>query len=275
MDILLCWSKERSKLVARALHEWLPKVLPGVKPWMSELDLEKGKDWFDQLHDFFAEARAAIVCITPENVRSPWIYYESGQIAGRLETNLVCPYLLEEQPSILSDGPLGRIQATKAEKEDTLRLLRTLNKHLGGKAIRESDLDVNFEREWSSIAGTLRRVAEMRAEPVVPNNFIKTDIDQLAGGDLSSEERTLILECGQDRHGSILHCVTSGGYHFQTNGKELNNENTARSTARWKAALKSLVQRRFLEMRGRKGEMFALTDKGFEIFDALKKASDE
>ncbi len=259
--------------MARALHEWLPKVVPGVKPWMSELDLDKGKDWYNDLHQFLAQARAAIVCVTPENVRSPWIYYESGQIAGRMATNLVCPFLLEEKPSILSDGPLGRMQATKAEKEDTLLLLRTLNKNLGDKAIPQSDLDVNFEREWSSIAGTLSRLADMKVEQPKPETFISTDIDQLAGGNLSSEERTIILETGLDSHGTIAHVVTMDGDHFQANDKELNSENTARSTARWKSALKSLVQRRLLEMQGNKGQMFALTAKGFEVFDALMKAS--
>lgn len=275
MDILLCWSKERSNLVARALHEWLPKVVPGVNPWMSALDLDKGNDWFNQLHDFFSQARAAIVCVTPENVRSPWIYYESGQVAGRLSTNLVCPFLLEEQPSILSDGPLGRFQATKAEKEDTLLLLRTLNKNLGCKAILQSDLDVNFEREWSSIAGTLTRLAEMKVEPPTLDGFISTEIDRLAGGNLSSEERTMVLHCGQDPQGLIVNYVTHGGEYFDTNGQDLNSEKTPRSTARWKAALKSLVQRRLLEMRGGKGETFALTAKGFEVFDALKSASDK
>jgi hypothetical protein len=38
MDILLGWSKKRSHDMAEVLHEWLPKVLPGVQPWMSEKD---------------------------------------------------------------------------------------------------------------------------------------------------------------------------------------------------------------------------------------------
>lgn len=270
MDILLCWSKERSRLVARALHQWLPTVLPGISPWMSELDLDKGKDWYDGLHQFLGEARAAIVCVTPENVRSPWIYYESGQIAGRMATNLVCPFLLEEQPSILADGPLGRMQGTKADKEDTLLLLKTLNKNLGKKNIPQSTLEENFEREWSSISGTLIHLAGMKGEETKPVNFIATDIDRIAGGILSSEERIIILEVGQDKHGILMHVMTNGGERFQANGKELNSENTARSTARWNAAVKSLVQRRILEMKGASGQTFSMTAKGFELFDAIK-----
>lgn len=269
MDILLCWSKERSRRLARELHEWLPKVLPGIRPWMSELDLDKGKDWYDELHGFLAEARAAIVCVTPENVRSPWIYYESGQIAGRMATNLVCPYLLEEQPSILSDGPLGRMQATKADKEDTLLLLKTLNRNLGERTVLEPRLEENFEREWSSVSGTLERLANMKVEGVRAPEFITTEIDQIAGGNLSSEERLIVFETGKDRSGVLMTFVANDGDHFQANGRELNSENTARSTARLRAALQSLVRRRLLEMRGR-GNTYALTTKGFEVFDALK-----
>ena len=41
-NLLLFWAKEQSEAVALALHEWLPRVVPGIKPWMSTEDIAKG-----------------------------------------------------------------------------------------------------------------------------------------------------------------------------------------------------------------------------------------
>jgi len=34
--------------MATVFHTWLPKVVPGFKPWMSSKDIDKGKEWFAQ-----------------------------------------------------------------------------------------------------------------------------------------------------------------------------------------------------------------------------------
>lgn len=275
MKILLCWSKERSRLIAMALREWLPKVSPLFQPWMSEVDLEKGKDWSDGLHATLGEVNAIVICLTPENVRSPWIYYESGHVAASLSTNLICPYLIEQDHSILADGPLGRFQSTKAEREDTFRLLKSLNAKLEESRTQDTELGTSFEKNWPDLLGSLKRITAMEGPAAVEAEFITTEIDRLAGGNLSSDERSMILAIGEDSRAMLLVCSDSGGHHFQTGKVDLNEDNTARSTARWRAVHRSLVRRGILEMRGSKGEVFNLTDKGFVIFDALKAAEKE
>lgn len=37
MKILISWSGERSHLLAQALHEWLPLVLPYLQPWQADI----------------------------------------------------------------------------------------------------------------------------------------------------------------------------------------------------------------------------------------------
>ncbi|MEX1041166.1 MAG: TIR domain-containing protein [Pirellulaceae bacterium] len=268
MNILLGWSKERSCLMAKALRAWLPKVIP-VSPWMSEVDIDKGKDWSDELHAFLGQASAVIVCVTPENVRSPWLYYECGRVSAKLEATLICPYLLENDHSILADGPLARLQQTKANKSETFQLLESLRKT--GNLESESHLSTAFEREWWELGETLKRIRNIEESYSARDSSIQTLINELAGGELVSAERQMLLAIGKSNDGLLIEVTTSHGHDFITGGLNLNPEDTARTTAMWREARRSLVRRQLLEMRGRKGESFALTDKGFQVFDALMK----
>jgi hypothetical protein len=111
MDILLSWSGGSSHEVALSLRAWFQEVLPGCQPWVSSEDIAKGRRWSDALHDQLARAKVTVVCITPENVSSPWIYYEAGFIAAKLGEAAVCPFLVgvagklvKGTPSVCTNG---------------------------------------------------------------------------------------------------------------------------------------------------------------------------
>ena len=105
MDVLISWSKNQSREMATLFHGWLPKVVPGFRPWMFSKDIDKGKQWFDELQGFLSEATSCIIFATSENVRSPWIYYETGAIAAKKQGVLICPYLVGIGTSMIADGP--------------------------------------------------------------------------------------------------------------------------------------------------------------------------
>lgn len=268
MNLLISWSKPQSKTVALALHSWLPSVLPGIDPWMSSKDIDKGNDWFRELQSVLSETRLCLICVTPDNVRSPWIYYEVGAIAAKDPDVLICPYLVGVSPSILSDGPLGKWQCTIAEEDDTWELIKSLNANALSSRHELSLLKGNYRARWPILFEKLRPV--LQSEEDGSQGFVQTDADHMAGVNLSTEARTLLIEASQDRHGYILYLETHGGTHFQTNGKELCQDQSARSVAKWKGALDTLVSYGLLEERGHKGEVFALTDRGFEAADLLR-----
>src|SRR6266436_9436642 len=158
MDVILSWSGSQSRKVAESLHNWLKDVLPGIKPWISTEDITKGTAWFSALLGRLEAARLCIICITPENVRSPWLYFEAGAIAGKSTDARLCSYLIGVDGNQLANGPLGQFQWTAAERGDTWKLLRDINRHLQSGAHNEVLLEGNFEQKWPQLKRILDAV---------------------------------------------------------------------------------------------------------------------
>jgi hypothetical protein len=69
-----------------------------------------------------------MICITPDNVSKPWILFEAGALSKAIDQSQVrvCPYLFRiEKPDL--KPPLGHFQSAKADKPDTLKLVRSIN----------------------------------------------------------------------------------------------------------------------------------------------------
>ncbi len=270
MDVLISWSKCRSREVATLFHGWLPKVLPGVAPWMSDKDIDKGTEWFEELQGLLGRAKLCIICVTAENVRSPWLYYETGAIAAKNDDNVrVCPYLIGIEPSMLSDGPLGKWQCTVATKADTLALIRSLNKVLDeGKRHHETLLEGNFEAKWPDFEKELNRILALDIKG--GDAFIATEADQLAGYNLSSDARTLLSEAAKGPRGVVTFRRITGNLILRANDRQLAEYHNARSAARWTQAFDELFGCGLLAQSGVKDDLFDVTAKGYEVADLLK-----
>lgn len=87
---------------------------------------------------------------------------------------------------------------------------------------------------------------------------------------LSEEARRLLKEASLDDHGVIMHLRYIGGTDIQTNGKNLIEEQSRRTVAKWEAALQQLVDEGLVVDRGYKGEVFEVTERGFQVADAVE-----
>jgi len=268
MDVILSWSGTQSRKVAETLNGWLKDVLPGIKPWISTEDITKGSAWFPALLGRLEAARLCIICITPENLRSPWLYFEAGAIAGKSTDTRVCSYLIGLEPAQLSSGPLGQFQASVADKADTWKLVRDINKHLQSGAHNEMLLEGNFEIKWPRLKQALDAVlAEYKDTPVheVPASEALRAVYQL-----SREAIQLLLAAAADPHGIVLAIRTFEGFHVQVSGKELGNPGDVRAAATWQGAIRQLLHHGLLENRGGKGEVFGVTAEGYRVADELR-----
>src|SRR5262245_41047155 len=96
MKIFISWSGPRSKIVATAMRGFIPRVIQAAKPFLSNHDIDKGSWWRGRLFAELDSSKAAIVCLTPENLSAPWLHYETGAIAKLLGAGKapICTYLI-------------------------------------------------------------------------------------------------------------------------------------------------------------------------------------
>jgi hypothetical protein len=128
VKIFISWSGETSRHLARILCDWLPLVVPGVKPWTSDDDIAKGVPWREELFKQLRETTQGIVCITPDNISSPWLNFEAGSLAKAVNDKAYVWTLLLDVAKSDVTGPLASFQATTIhDRQDFLKLVRALN----------------------------------------------------------------------------------------------------------------------------------------------------
>lgn len=128
MKVFFCWSGDKSKALAEAFADWLQKVIQAIEPWIST-GMEKGIKWQQEIAQRLEGLRAGIVCLTTENLTSPWIHFESGAL-GKTKDARLYTLLFGLEPTHLKE-PLSWYTATKAEEKDIRKLIYDLNKLLG------------------------------------------------------------------------------------------------------------------------------------------------
>jgi len=160
-NVFISWSGDRSEKVAEALHKWIPQFIQSVKPWMSKPDMTKGVRWGLELGERLEQTSVGIICLTPDNLGAPWIVFEAGAISKEMRDSRACTYLFDLDHTDV-EGPLAQFHHTKAEKEDTKKLLYTINEALGAPEgsllVAKEILNVAFETFWPELEKALKNV---------------------------------------------------------------------------------------------------------------------
>ena len=95
MKVFISWSGARSKSLALALKDWLPLTLNYVKPWVSDKDIGAGDRWAQSIAGELEAANCGIICITPENLQSEWVLFETGALSKSMLDAKVIPFFLD------------------------------------------------------------------------------------------------------------------------------------------------------------------------------------
>jgi TIR domain len=181
MNVFISWSGVRSQAVAEALHDWLPQVMQTVRAWISSEDIRKGTQWGLALAEQLESTHMGVICLTPENLTAPWLLFEAGALSKlrREQDAHVCTYLIGLSYATVT-GPLQEFQHTVATKDDTYRLVQTINAAMADGQVRLTDTDLKraFERCWPELD---RRLATLPGpqEPIPPPRKAEDMVQEL------------------------------------------------------------------------------------------------
>jgi hypothetical protein len=192
MLVFLSWSGHRSKAVALALESWLSQVIQAVEPWIST-DIEKGLRWSPEISLNLELSKVGIVCLTPENLKAPWVLFEAGAISKTKDAH-VCTLLFDLESANV-EQPLGQFQHTRAVKADVWELVKTVNNKLEKaeeKGLKESVLEKAFEKYWPDLESKLAEIKELptpQTEKIRPDRELLEEILEI----LRRQERRSVM----------------------------------------------------------------------------------
>lgn len=189
MKIFLSWSGQRSKKIASALNNWIPKVIQIAQPWMSDEDISTGSRWNNDLNEQLEKTTIGIICVTPENQQSIWLHFEAGSLSKSLSESKVMPLIYELTPGQIS-GPMAQFQAVTCTKEGVRKIINSVNDSLGDGSINEIDLSEIFEVWWPKLQDQLDKIENH--EEHIPKRESSEMIEELL--DIAREQRRVSEE---------------------------------------------------------------------------------
>ncbi len=164
MKVFLSHSGEPSRSIAGALYEWLPDVIPEVKPFYSTKSLPPGGRWVSDIDAEFTGS-IGIICLTPNNIGAPWINFEAGALSQALEGSdaRVIPLLHQLQPSQV-EQPLAQFNMKPLSESGVYDIVEALNA-VAVDSRPEERLRRAFDRWWPDLATKIEGLPAVSDRP--------------------------------------------------------------------------------------------------------------
>lgn len=158
------------------------KCHQAAKPWMSDRNIEKGTKGFTEIGKALEGKKVGVVCLTPENLEAVWILYEAGALSKTFsdDKTRLCTYLLGDLQSQDVKPPLSMFQSTKSEREDTRKLVQTINIAISEEPLPAERLNTIFNTFWPQLEEKLKampapeKIVDARRDP---NEMISEILD--------------------------------------------------------------------------------------------------
>ncbi|MBN1655388.1 MAG: toll/interleukin-1 receptor domain-containing protein [Deltaproteobacteria bacterium] len=157
MDIFISWSGSASQSLAQALRGWLRAVVQLATPWMSEVDIHAGQRWGHEVANRLEGTKFGIVCVTPENLASPWLMFEAGALARSVSSARLVPVLLGIRKANLT-LPLAQFQAVETDVKGIKSLVVAINEALGDRQLPAETIAITFEALWPQLEHDIKAI---------------------------------------------------------------------------------------------------------------------
>ncbi len=225
--------------------------------------LPAGADTDAQLRQEVHETDAFIGIVSAASIRSLYVLFELGARWGARRP--LFPLLAPGTPASVLGRPLNGLNALEAGDAGQIHQLVT-------DVARELGLSVEspavFQKHVDAVIST-RPVAPTQVAATVgishPERALLEEVTTL-----SKEAVELLVEAAKG-DGIIMVLETMGGDSVSTNSRDFGERGNSRSEARWRGAARELHRRQYIEDRAGKGEVFFMTDRGFEVAEAVPR----
>jgi hypothetical protein len=173
MKVFISWSGKLSQKIAEELKEWIPQVINDIVPYVTSENIQKGDRWLIEIYHELEDTNFGLVCLTRENLKSPWIMFESGAISKNIKNSKVCCLLFDGLNQSEIEKPLSFFQNAEFTKSDYKKLLFSINESLGAKKLKDGILERSFEKWWPELEMKIKKLTE----EYFPNPPIKNKDD--------------------------------------------------------------------------------------------------
>jgi len=120
LRVFISWSKAKSRECALKLKELLEYANPAIRAFVSETDIAPGEGAQKKIISNIEDCDVIALCLTKENKKSPWLFYEAGFASGLNKT--VVPILFDTNPMWHSwiDNPINESREINISGKDFL-----------------------------------------------------------------------------------------------------------------------------------------------------------
>lgn len=142
-SVFISWSGKASQIMAGSVKSLLEIFMPWAELFLST-EIQAGKQWRSEINESLKSCNFGIVCLTPENVNSPWIHFEAGALSKMTEQLFVL-WLGENAADI--PEPLGAFQICTGTKEGVEKLLKGLSSvssEIGQAEVKNASKSIDY-----------------------------------------------------------------------------------------------------------------------------------
>lgn len=181
--IFISWSGESGKEIAQKLKEVLENDVFSnkLKCFVSDSDIASGEDWWNKIKSELTSSLMGIICITKENIKAPWIYYEAGALVGNDVKTI--PLLFNCKFDILSKTPLSGNQAvTFQDRKKFVKMINDINEQFNILNVSKDNIKIiaslaheKIHRELKDVFERLKQRGYFSETYVYPENVQTMD----------------------------------------------------------------------------------------------------
>ena len=169
LNIFISWSGDKSKRIAEELKRALEEdVFPseGIECFVSTQDIKSGEYWYKKIKSELQTSKLGIMCITKENGKAPWLYFEAGALVGN---NLkVIPLLVDCDLNSIGGLPIQANQSIQFNVQDQfLKMLEDIQTQFSlfkDTGLSKDEIHRRYETAYETIKTGLQPELDKLAE---------------------------------------------------------------------------------------------------------------